>query len=103
MSPKLTPCCACLCVATALCLVPPALGKEGAPAGPDQGGRVSPAVSVALDESDDGTVFVLMLLFGERRKTVLLCVSVGLPSVLFLVFEKLAMVSLPQGVLKPFF
>jgi hypothetical protein len=48
-------------------------------------------------------LFVLMTLFGERRKIVLLCVSIGLPFVLFLVFEKFAMVSLPQGVLKQFF
>ena len=48
-------------------------------------------------------LFVLMTLFGERRKIILLCVSIGLPLVLFLVFEKLAMVSLPQGVLKQFF
>jgi hypothetical protein len=48
-------------------------------------------------------LFVLMTLFGERRKIVLLCVSIGLPLVLFFVFEKFAMVSLPQGVLKQFF
>jgi hypothetical protein len=46
---------------------------------------------------------ILMVVFGERRTLILTSVPIGLVLGLYIIFEKLAMVPLPKGILKGIF
>ncbi|MBD3306263.1 hypothetical protein GF339_07725 [candidate division KSB3 bacterium] len=46
---------------------------------------------------------ILMFVFGERRTLILTSVPIGLVLGLYIIFEKLAMVPLPKGILKGIF
>jgi hypothetical protein len=46
---------------------------------------------------------ILLLVFGERRKLILALVPIGFVISLYIIFQKLAMVPLPKGILKGIF
>jgi len=48
-------------------------------------------------------LMILMFIFGERRKTILLVVPLLFSVILYLVFSKMAMVFLPEGIIENFF
>ena len=48
-------------------------------------------------------LIILMFIFGERRKTILLVVPLLFSVILYLVFSKMAMVFLPEGIIENFF
>lgn len=48
-------------------------------------------------------LITLMFIFGERRKIILLVVPLLFSVVLYLVFSKMAMVFLPEGIIENFF
>ncbi|MBC8499050.1 MAG: tripartite tricarboxylate transporter TctB family protein [Candidatus Atribacteria bacterium] len=48
-------------------------------------------------------LLTLMFIFGEKRKMILLFVPIGFSIILYIVFAKLAMVSLPEGIIENFF
>ena len=48
-------------------------------------------------------LIILMFIFGERRKTILLVVPLLFSVVLYIVFSKMAMVFLPEGIIENIF
>ncbi|NQU99409.1 MAG: tripartite tricarboxylate transporter TctB family protein [Parcubacteria group bacterium] len=48
-------------------------------------------------------LITLMFIFGERRKIILLLVPLLFSVILYLVFSKMAMVFLPEGIIENFF
>jgi len=48
-------------------------------------------------------LITLMFIFGERRKIILLLVPLLFSVILYLVFDKIAMVFLPEGIIENFF
>lgn len=48
-------------------------------------------------------LLTLMFIFGEKRKVILLFVPIGFSIILYVVFSKLAMVSLPEGIFENIF
>ncbi|AZR74475.1 hypothetical protein BBF96_14430 [Anoxybacter fermentans] len=48
-------------------------------------------------------LFILMFIFGEKRKMVLTLVPIGFTVILYLAFKKLAMVPLPEGIIEKLF
>jgi len=48
-------------------------------------------------------LIILMFIFGERRKIILLLVPLLFSVILYLVFNKIAMVFLPEGIIENFF
>ena len=48
-------------------------------------------------------LIILMFIFGERRKIILLLVPLLFSVILYLVFSKMAMVFLPEGIIENYF
>lgn len=48
-------------------------------------------------------LITLMFIFGERRKIILLLVPLLFSVILYLIFDKIAMVFLPEGIIENFF
>jgi len=53
--------------------------------------------------SSIGLMAILLLVFGERRRPILFLVPIGFVLGIYIIFQKLAMVPLPKGLLKGIF